>query len=80
MPAGKSDISKSYGDIWQLVVDVPGGLFEGAVDWEGREAHGTARTLADVLSLQSCGFAKKVCRYVRRVILLLLVISIYRCH
>ncbi|KAI0760743.1 hypothetical protein C8Q74DRAFT_1372553 [Fomes fomentarius] len=34
VPAGKSDISKSYGDIWQLVIDVPGGLFEGAVDWE----------------------------------------------
>ncbi|KAI1787955.1 hypothetical protein LXA43DRAFT_975032 [Ganoderma leucocontextum] len=29
VPAGKH----SYGDIWQLVVDVPGGLFEG-VDWE----------------------------------------------
>ena len=29
VPAGKH----SYGDIWQLVVDVSGGLFEG-VDWE----------------------------------------------
>ena len=33
VPAGKSEVTRSYGDIWQLVVDVPGGLFVG-VDWE----------------------------------------------
>ena len=33
VPAGKSEVTRSYGDIWQLVVDVPGGLFEG-IDWE----------------------------------------------
>ena len=32
-PAGKYDISRSYGDIWELVVDVPGGNFAN-VDWE----------------------------------------------
>lgn len=33
VPAGKHDLTRSFGDVWQLRVDVPGGLFED-VDWE----------------------------------------------
>lgn len=33
VPAGKHEATRSYGDIWQLVVDVPGGLYED-VNWD----------------------------------------------
>ncbi|KAI0641446.1 hypothetical protein C8Q79DRAFT_1003753 [Trametes meyenii] len=33
VPTGKHDLTRSYGDVWQLRVDVPGGLFE-EIDWE----------------------------------------------
>ncbi|EIW54710.1 uncharacterized protein TRAVEDRAFT_39247 [Trametes versicolor FP-101664 SS1] len=33
VPAGKHDLTRSFGDVWQLRVDVPGGLFED-IDWE----------------------------------------------
>ncbi|KAH9936009.1 hypothetical protein B0H21DRAFT_758865 [Amylocystis lapponica] len=36
VPSGKHEMTRSFGDLWQLRLDVPGGFFE-EVDWEDEE-------------------------------------------
>ncbi|KAI0353841.1 hypothetical protein OH77DRAFT_1406141 [Trametes cingulata] len=51
VPTGKADLTKSYGDVWQLRVDVPGGLFD-EIDWEDERR---SAQLGPWMACYSCG-------------------------